>query len=129
LTAVTFSPGRHYVHLGPDGASTTIAGGEKFWSLPPAALEKVGQGWLVSEFESAADWSMWEMHPQGDEFVYLLSGQVTMILERGAAQESIELQERQAFVIPKGVWHTAKVMAPSRMLFVTRGIGTQHRSA
>ncbi len=126
---MTFNPDRHYVHLGPDGTSNTIPGGEKFWSLPAAALEKFGQGWLVSEFECAADWSMWEMHPQGDEFVYLLSGQVTMILERGAAQESIELQNRQAFVIPKGVWHTAKVKRASRMLFVTRGIGTQHRSA
>jgi mannose-6-phosphate isomerase-like protein (cupin superfamily) len=129
MTVMTFSPDEHYVHLGADGASTTVPGGGKFWSLPPATLEKFGQGWLVSEFECAADWTMWEMHPQGDEFVYLLSGQVTMILEMGAAVESIELQDRKAFVIPKGVWHTAKVKTPSRMLFVTRGIGTQHRSA
>jgi mannose-6-phosphate isomerase-like protein (cupin superfamily) len=126
---MTFSPGKHYVHLGPDGASTTVAGGEKFWSLPPEALEKFGQGWLVSEFECAADWTIWEMHPHGDELVYLLSGRVTMILEMGTTPESIELADPQAFVIPKGVWHTAKVKTPSRMLFVTRGIGTLHRSA
>jgi hypothetical protein len=129
MSGSVFSPDRHYVHLGLDGASTTVPGGEAFWVLPPATLEKFGQGWLISEFECAADWTMWEMHPQGDEFVYLLSGQVTMILERGAAPESIELTAPQAFVVPKGVWHTAKVRAPSRLLFVTRGAGTLHRSA
>jgi mannose-6-phosphate isomerase-like protein (cupin superfamily) len=129
VSARAVSPGRHYVHLGADGASTTVAGGEAFWSLPPAALEKFGQGWLVSEFDCAADWTMWEMHPQGDEFVYLLSGQVTLVLEIGALPQSIELTAPKAFVIPSGVWHTAKVRAPSRLLFVTRGAGTLHRSA
>jgi mannose-6-phosphate isomerase-like protein (cupin superfamily) len=124
-----FSPGSNYVHLDPDGTSTTVAGGEKFWSLPPEALEKFGRGWLVSELDCAADWPTWEMHPQGDEFVYLLSGQVAMILEIRGERERIDLEDRQAIVIPKGVWHTAKVMAPSRLLFVTRGSGTEIRSA
>jgi mannose-6-phosphate isomerase-like protein (cupin superfamily) len=129
MSASAFCPGKHYVHLGPDGASTTVAGGEAFWSLPPATLERLGQGWLVSEFECAADWTMWEVHPQGDELAYLLSGQVTIVLETGTGLQSIELTAPQAFIIPKGVWHTAKVRVPSRLLFVTRGSGTQHRSA
>ena len=118
-----------YVHLSGDGLSSAVPGGEQFWSLPAAELEKYGQGWLVSQFECQADWPSWEMHPNGDEFAYLLSGRVTMIFEIEGGQKIIELNKREATVIPKGVWHTAKVRTPSRMLFITRGAGTQHRSA
>ena len=118
-----------YVHRSGDGLSSAVPGGEQFWSLPAAELEKYGQGWLVSQFECQTDWPTWEMHPNGDEFAYLLSGQVTMIFEIQRGQKIIELNNREATVIPKGVWHTAKVRTPSRMLFITRGAGTQHRSA
>jgi mannose-6-phosphate isomerase-like protein (cupin superfamily) len=122
-------PARHYVHLAADGTSTAVPGGDAFWALPATALDRYGQGWLVSEFECIADWPMWEMHPGGDEFVYLLGGRVTMILEVDRRREQTELSGRAAMVIPRGVWHTASVLVPSRMLFVTRGIGTQHRKA
>ena len=118
-----------YVHLSADGLSSAVPGGEPFWSLPAAELEKYGQGWLVSQFARQADWPTWGMHRNGDEFAYLLSGQVTMIFEIEGGQKIIALNSREATVIPKGVWHTAKVRAPSRMLFITHGAGTQHRSA
>ncbi len=117
-----------YIHLGADGSSAAAPGGEQFWSLPPAELEKYGQGWLVSQFECRSDWPTWEMHPSGDEFAYLLSGRVTMIFEIDGGQQFVELHNREATVIPRGVWHTAKVLAPSCLLFITRGAGTQHRS-
>ncbi len=58
-----------------------------------------------------------------------MSGQFTRIFEIEGGQKIIELNNREATVIPKRVWHTAKVRTPSRMLFITRGAGTQHRSA
>jgi mannose-6-phosphate isomerase-like protein (cupin superfamily) len=118
-----------YIHLGADGLSAAIPGGEQFWSLPAAQLEHYGQGWLVSQFECQADWPAWEMHPNGDEFVYLLAGRVTLIFDIDGARKFIELNDREATVIPRGVWHTAKVLAPSRMMFITRGAGTEHRNA
>ena len=124
-----FDLSRTYVHLAADGTSSALPGGEQFWSLPAAELAKHGEGWLVSEFECCANWPTWEMHPGGDEFVYLLTGRVTMILESGGEREFFDLTDRGALVIPKGVWHTASVLAPSRMLFITRGAGTLHRSA
>ncbi len=33
--------------------------------------------WPISE----ADWSNWEMHPNGDEFVYLLSGSIDLLID------------------------------------------------
>lgn len=124
-----FDPSQTYLHLSPDGTATPLQGGDAFWSLPPAELDRWGQGWLASEFECSADWSSWEMHPEGDEFVYLLSGEAVFLLEEAGGVRSVPLHGRGAVVVPRGTWHTAKVSAPSRMLFVTCGAGTQHRPA
>lgn len=122
------NPQKTYVHLADDGASTQLEG-EAFWALPPEAIGAFGKGWLVSEYSFAADWSSWEMHPHGDELVYLLSGAVDFVLDEGGKKKTISLRGCGAVVVPKGVWHTAKVIEPSRMLHVTRGEGTVHRPA
>ena len=124
------NPQLDYVSLGADGRATTLAGGDAFWQLPPAEAARHGQGWLVSEYVFVADWPTWEMHPEGDEFVYLLAGEVEMQLEEPGGLRKIAISGSGAIVVPRGVWHTAKVIvAPSRMLHVTRGGGTQVRPA
>lgn len=83
---------------------------------------------LVSHFTFDKDWDTWEMHPAGDEFVCLLSGQVEFILEQDSGETKVQMSTPGEFVIvSQGVWHTAKVNAPSSMLFVTPGEGTQNR--
>ncbi len=108
-------PSNTYFQLGANGAITSLPGGDAFWAQPEEALDGTGKDWLVTEFECASDWASWEMHPHADEFVYLLSGAATLVFETGAV------------VVPRGTWHTAEVSAPSRMLFVTMGAGTQHK--
>ena len=122
-----FDPSETYVHLTSGGVAERLAGGDAFWSRPD--VDGFGRGWLVSEFECASDWSNWEMHPEADEFVYLLSGEATMLLELPQGVQEVPMSGRAAVVVPKGTWHTAKVSVPSRMLFVTMGHGTQHRAA
>jgi mannose-6-phosphate isomerase-like protein (cupin superfamily) len=122
-------PSQTYVLLSADGSAVQLPGGEAFWSRPESELDRFGQGWLVSEFECSTDWPNWEMHPHADEFVYLLSGEAIFQLQVGDGTTSIALKGRGAVVVPKGVWHTAKVSLPTRMLFMTRGSGTQHRLA
>lgn len=119
-------PQQTYVHLTPDGSAHTIAG-ERFWHDPDAALGPADAGWLVAEFSCSEDWPNWEMHPEGDEFVYLLSGAAELLLERDGEIVTVALEGSGAVLVPRGVWHTAKVPAPSRMLHVTRGAGTRHR--
>ncbi|HEV2680754.1 MAG TPA: hypothetical protein VGV14_09670 [Rhodanobacter sp.] len=126
---MSLNPQRTYVHLAENGAATQLPGGEEFWSMPEADMERYGNGWLVSEFEFAADWPNWEMHPNADEFVYLLSGAAEVHLEESQGLRKIALSGSGAIVVPRGVWHTAKVIVPSRMLHVTRGAGTQLRPA
>jgi mannose-6-phosphate isomerase-like protein (cupin superfamily) len=126
---MSIDPSQTYVFLAADGSAVQVPGGEAFWSRPRSELAAFGQSWLVSEFECSADWPNWEMHPGADEFVYLLSGEATFQLQTEAGVTSVPLEGRGAVVVPRGVWHTAKVSRPSRMLFVTLGAGTQHRPA
>ena len=126
---MSFDPAETYVSLGPAGSAAPVPGGETFWSLPEAELDRFGAGWLISEFACSANWSNWEMHPEADEFVYLLSGAAVLLMEQPGGLREVPLSQRAATVIPKGVWHTAKVSEPSRMLFVTMGRGTRHRAA
>ena len=125
---MVLDPQQTYVHLAGDGAARGVSA-EGFWNLPPAEFAAFGEGWLISEYAFTQDWPTWEMHPHGDEFVYLLSGSVTLLIERDSEVQTIALEGSGAVVVPRGTWHTAKVRAPSRMLHVTRGEGTETRPA
>ncbi|MFZ2999352.1 MAG: cupin domain-containing protein [Undibacterium umbellatum] len=116
-----------YVALAADGMATVLEQGPAFWSLPEAEIEAYGKHWLISEFTCESDWTSWEMHPQADEFVYLLSGRADFLIELDDTVEYIHMKAGEAVLVPKGRWHTAKVFAESRMLFMTRGEGTQHK--
>jgi hypothetical protein len=121
-------PEHTHTHLAENGQGTDTPGGAAFWQLPPAEMARFDQGWLASEFVCSEDWSNWEMHPHGDEFVYLLGGDVELLLELPEGLQTERITGRGARLVPRGVWHTAKVFAPSRMFFITRGECTQHRA-
>ena len=123
------NPQETYVHLSANGLACQLPGGPAFWSLPEAQMAALGNDWLISEYEFISDWPTWEMHPNGDEFVYLLSGSIELLLEESEGMRSLSLVGPCAVVVPRGVWHTAKVRAQSRMLHVTLGAGTQTRPA
>jgi mannose-6-phosphate isomerase-like protein (cupin superfamily) len=122
------NPTATYVLLNSNGSSEQTPGGEAFWSKSPADMDAFGNGWLVSEFHFDSDWMNWEMHPHADEVVYLLSGELELLLEQAAGLQSHHIKGPGMAVIPKGVWHTAKTVVPCRMLHITMGVGTQHRS-
>jgi hypothetical protein len=120
-------PSLEYILLGSNGASAVVDGGEKFWSQPPGQLEKFGRGWLVSEYACQEDWPNWEVHPEADELVYVLDGDVELLLEKPEGMEAVRVRGRGLVIVHRGVWHTARVHAPSRLLHVTMGAGTRHR--
>lgn len=83
---------------------------------------------LISAFSFDADWTSWERHPAGDELVCLLSGQVTLVLERDGGEDRIELVRPGEYVlVPKGRWHTARTRVATTLLFVTPGEGTENK--
>ncbi len=81
---------------------------------------------LISTFAFDEPWGVWEMHPCGDEFVYLLSGDTDFILHDGEKETGrVRVQKPGDYVVvPKGQWHTAIPHEPTNMLFVTPGDGT-----
>jgi mannose-6-phosphate isomerase-like protein (cupin superfamily) len=124
---MSINPALTYVLLNPNGSSEQTPGGEAFWSKSPAELDAFGNGWLVSEFHFDSDWMNWEMHPHADEVVYLLGGELELLMEQTAGLQSHRIEGPGMVVVPKGVWHTAKTVVPCRVLHITRGAGTQHR--
>ena len=80
---------------------------------------------LVSQFSFDEPWPTWEVHPKGDELVYLLTGETDLILRVDGADKVVRVDKPGFFVVvPKGVWHTARPLAPTTMLFITAGEGT-----
>lgn len=80
---------------------------------------------LISSYAFDEDWPTWEVHPAGDEFVILVSGDADLVLARESGEETIRMTEPGTFVIvPRNTWHTARIRKTSIMMFVTPGEGT-----
>jgi quercetin dioxygenase-like cupin family protein len=121
------------IHLGPGATAEPQPQftGEMSW------YEGYGQrhdndgaeGRLVSMYSFSTPWDSWEMHPHGAEVVFCMAGAITLIQERpGGETTSIELTPGQYAINEPGVWHTADIDEYATALFITAGIGTQHRT-
>ena len=84
-------------------------------------------GRLVSMYTFSEPWNVWEMHPNGDEVVMVLDGTVTLHQELDGNESSVTLEAGEYAINKPGTWHTADVDAPARVLFITAGMGTEHR--
>jgi quercetin dioxygenase-like cupin family protein len=80
---------------------------------------------VLSTFDGP--WSSWEMHPNGAEVVVCTAGELTLIQEIDGEQRRVELRAGEYAINEPGVWHTADVAASATALFITAGVGTQHR--
>jgi mannose-6-phosphate isomerase-like protein (cupin superfamily) len=62
-----------------------------------------------------------EMHPDGDELLYMLSGAVTVTLELAEGDCLVDLGAGDAVVVPKGVWHQITMREPGQLIHITPG--------
>lgn len=62
-----------------------------------------------------------EMHPDGDELLFVLSGSFAVTLELPAGDEHLVLGPDDALVVPRGVWHKVLMREPGRLLHITPG--------
>ena len=127
-TKHAFSLDTTYVHLTDGAAATALSVGPEFWQTIGDHPD-LCEGRMITLHRNEADWPMSEVHPEGDEIVFLLSGAIDLILEEPAGNRTIELRGRSACIVPQGVWHRAVVHEPGDVLHITRGNGTQHRPA
>jgi uncharacterized cupin superfamily protein len=126
-----FDLSKTHVHLGLEGRAVPIPNFE--WS--PEFLQHYAsefaldgkEGRLVMIGSSTTSWSFWERHPAGAELVVVISGRMTLIQEHPQHEEQITLGPGDAAINPHGIWHTPDVIEPGQVLFITPGIGTEHR--
>lgn len=85
--------------------------------------------WLLGANHRAEDTESWDLHPRGECIVVLLTGAIDIVLQESTVDDRVvELREPGAsVVIPRGIWHRQIVHAPSDLLFLTAGEGTEQR--
>jgi mannose-6-phosphate isomerase-like protein (cupin superfamily) len=88
--------------------------------LLPVELEGRQVGVLSAESPGSRD--EWEMHPEQDELLYLLEGEIDVFLSpdpEGSQEETRHFRQGEACLIPKGMWHRQVVVVPCKVLFLT----------
>jgi len=122
----------HPIHLGL-GATAVVEpefGGGIAWYEGYVGRHAVdgAEGRLVAQWSFDAPWDVWEMHPNGSEVVLCIAGAMTLHQEApdGTAR-TVTLRPGEYAINAPGVWHTADVEESATALFITAGLGTQHR--
>jgi quercetin dioxygenase-like cupin family protein len=83
---------------------------------------------LVSAHTFTAPWDVWEMHPNGAEVVICVSGSMTLLQERsGGTVSALRLEPGEYAINEAGTWHSADVEDTATVIFITAGLGTEHR--
>ncbi len=123
--------GPHNIHhtrgiYSPDGRVHTRQVNEDFFPGLAQQFPDFAGHVLFSNFDFDIPWDTWEIHPEGDEIVYLLKGDTDFILHDGTAEVSrLRISEPgQYIIVPQGLWHTAIPHRETSMLFFTPGNGT-----
>jgi oxalate decarboxylase/phosphoglucose isomerase-like protein (cupin superfamily) len=122
-----FDPFATFVQLREGGGATALTWTPDFWrKLQTRDGDRVVGAKRALE---PADFHVdeLEMHPEGDELLYLLTGEVDVLLEENDGERMIRLRGGQGCIVPRGVWHRLILRQPSELLFVTPPRGTQLR--
>jgi quercetin dioxygenase-like cupin family protein len=70
-----------------------------------------------------------ERHPDGDELIYLISGEVTVVIEAPGGEERHTLAPGDALIVARGLWHRIEVARPARLVHLTPGPSDGYRPA
>ena len=63
----------------------------------------------------------WEMHPDTDEFFYIIEGEVEItLLDEGGPSHHIA-PAGTSFVVPKGIWHQPSAPGGAKFMYFTPG--------
>jgi len=124
----------HPLHLGANGGVRELDRftGEPSWyrSYEVEFASDGAAARLVSWHSFDSSWDSWEMHPGGDEIVVCVDGAIELVQEMDGRHLTTALGPGQWAVNKAGTWHTANVAEGSTTscVFITSGLGTQHRS-
>ena len=121
----------NFIHLGL-GASAVeqppFDGMEWYAEYAARVAGDGAEGRLVSYYTFTESWDSWEMHPAGAEVVICIQGTMVLTQELPNGEiEQVTLSPGEYAINPPGVWHTADVAGEATALFITAGLGTEHR--
>ncbi len=99
-------------------------------TLPPMEfrqLEAFNQG-HIGVFQCGEGVSPWERHPDDDELLFVLEGEVDLIVMFDDGQVTTTVEAGSLFVVPRGRWHRHHVRKTLAELYLTPG-ATEHSKA
>ncbi|MFO6418899.1 cupin domain-containing protein [Hylemonella sp. W303a] len=67
----------------------------------------------------------WEIHPTGDEVIFLMSGVVDLELLEANGPRRTRLSAGCGVIVPAGVWHRFRQEQPGKMVAMTPCEGTR----
>lgn len=122
----------HPIHLGL-GATAVVepafSGGMDWYEGYGSRHDADGaEGRLVAMHTFTESWDSWEVHPHGHEVVLCTAGEMTLHQEHADGTTSTVVVRAGEYAInPPGTWHTADIAGEATGLFITAGLGTEHR--
>jgi mannose-6-phosphate isomerase-like protein (cupin superfamily) len=114
-----FDPGTSTIGVDAQFAATPI----QVRPDPPVPVDGATFGVATMTENSPHDG---EMHPDGDEILYLVSGRVRVVFPVDKLDD-IDVAPGDGLVIPKGLWHRVDILAPSRIVYLTPGPNNEYR--
>jgi len=121
----------HCVYLGCDGTLTPYARTAGFFrTMGTDPALKDGRALALHHIHNPEDvhYPIWEMHPDGDELLLLVSGSLAVEFRESGGGQAKPFPSNTAFIVPAGTWHRLVVNEPSVLISVTPLHGTLHRS-
>ena len=108
---------RSLIGLYSDGQARPVT-----WeSGPPPRIDGYVVG-LTASNPGAAPRHAGERHPDADEVLFLISGQIDVVIEDETGAETVSgVAAGQGIVIPRGAWHRIVTREPSQLLHITPG--------
>ncbi|MDH3350623.1 MAG: cupin domain-containing protein, partial [Gammaproteobacteria bacterium] len=110
---IRFNPSTHAIGLDRELLASKIAEIPD----PPVAVDGVTIG-IATMSENSPHGG--EMHADGDEVLYLISGRANIVF-LDSPESDIAMQPGDGLVVPKGVWHRVDIVEPCQIVYVTPG--------
>ncbi len=63
----------------------------------------------------------WEMHPDTDEFFYVVEGEMEITLLENEEGDHYVAPAGSSFVVPRGIWHKPEAPKGAKIIYFTPG--------
>ena len=90
---------------------------------PPKRIDGMTVGIITMEHDAPHNG---EVHPDGDEILYVISGGVRVTGE-SAPDAPLELRAGDACIVPRGEWHKVHILEKTQLVHITPGPNGDYR--